>query len=200
MRHILRRVTALLAMLFVVAGLSTLAASSALATTAGNTSNIEPNRNATDAVLLAAVQRQAVLQPNATGRHICYAAHVEDIGWQQPVCDGAVAGTTGQGLRMEALDIVVSGVGGVCAAGHVQNIGWQAVTCAGDNANIVVGTTGQGLRLEALDISVSSGSVCADAHVQNIGWQGTVCASSPAYAMVGTTGQGLRMEAIELTV
>jgi uncharacterized protein YjdB len=193
------RVVASLAAMVLAAGLAMLVTPDALATPVGAAASLD-SPQARQAELDVALQRQAASHPNATGRHICYAAHVEDIGWQQPVCDGAIAGTTGQGLRMEALDIVVSGVGGVCAAAHVQNVGWQPVTCAVDNVNVVVGTTGQGLRMEALDISAASGSVCADAHVQNIGWQGWVCAASPSFAMVGTTGQGLRMEAVQLTV
>jgi uncharacterized protein YjdB len=199
----LQCVATLFATLLLAAGMSTLAASDALATTVGSVPNADANQNSAQArqvALSTAVQRHAIVHPNATGRHICYAAHVTDVGWQQPVCDGALAGTTGQGLRIEALDIVVTGVGGVCAAAHVENIGWQAVTCAGDNLNVIVGTTGRGLRMEALDINGNSGTVCAVAHVENIGWQSPVCAAAPAYAMVGTTGRGVGMEAVELTV
>jgi uncharacterized protein YjdB len=50
---------------------------------------------------------------------VCYRAHVQNIGWQtrdaDPAngrdanewCDGEVAGTTGQSLRMEAVRIYV---------------------------------------------------------------------------------------------
>jgi uncharacterized protein YjdB len=138
-----------------------------------------------------AIERQAALHPNLTDRHICYSAHVQSLGWQPPVCDGAVAGTTGRSLRLEALDIFVSGVGGFCASGHVEKQGWQPVSCEGDNVNIVVGTTGQSLRMEALEIT---------AHVQTQDWQPTVCASGPRFATVGTTGRSLRMEAVRLTV
>jgi len=152
------------------------------------------------ASLAAATRHVAAINPNDSARHICYSAHVQDIGWQPTVCDGAVAGTTGQGLRIEALAIETENVGGFCAQAHVQNIGWQAPVCENDGIVGTVGTTGEGLRMEALIIGVNSGQVCADAHVENIGWQGTVCATSPARAQVGTTGQGLRMEAITMTV
>ncbi|MDP4147168.1 MAG: hypothetical protein Q8936_22280 [Bacillota bacterium] len=36
-----------------------------------------------------------------------YQVQVEDIGWQTPVQDGAVAGTTGQNLRVEAIRIFI---------------------------------------------------------------------------------------------
>ncbi|MFL6125118.1 hypothetical protein [Actinophytocola sp.] len=197
-----RRMAALFVLIMSMTGLYALVTPNAFATS-GGTAHISGgygSTNSRQAALVAAVRREAVLHPNASDRHICYAAHVENIGWQQPVCDGVTTGTTGQGLRMEALDIVVSGVGGVCAAAHVENIGWQPVTCAGDNINVMVGTTGRGLRMEALDISVSSGTVCANAHVENIGWQGSRCASTPSFALAGTTGQGLGMEAVQLTV
>lgn len=53
----------------------------------------------------AATARQRALTPNA--RVVCYAAHVQDVGWQSTVCDGGVAGTIGQSRRMEALRIWV---------------------------------------------------------------------------------------------
>jgi len=65
--------------------------------------------------LTKALQQQATAEPSATARQICYAAHVQNIGWQGQVCNGAIAGTTGLGLRIEALGIAVSGVGGICA-------------------------------------------------------------------------------------
>ena len=138
------------------------------------------------------------------GRHICYVAHVQNIGWQSWVCDGAEAGTTGMSLRMEALAIATSPAAGpVCADAHVQNIGWQGWQCARRPLRVVtVGTTGESLRMEALSLMLPSGdgtsasTVCATAHVQNIGWMGQVC--GPAVT-VGTTGQSLRMEAVEIT-
>lgn len=133
----------------------------------------------------------------SVGRHVCYDAHVQNIGWQGWVCDGAVAGTTGMSLRMEALAIYTVNVGGICADAHVQNIGWQGWTCASDGHSLVVGTTGLSLRMEALALLPSTGTTCANAHVQNIGWQGWAC--GPAIT-VGTTGMSLRMEAIQITV
>lgn len=197
-----RRITALFVLILSMAGLYTLATPNAFAESTviapGNAT--QPHTNDMHAALATALRREAREHPNQNGRHICYAAHVENIGWQQPVCDGAVAGTTGQSLRLEALDIAVSGVGGVCAAAHVQNTGWQPTTCVGDVTDVYVGTTGQSLRMEALAIRVASESVCANAHVQNVGWQGVRCAGAPNYVVVGTTGQSLRMEAVQLGV
>jgi hypothetical protein len=144
--------------------------------------------------------KQAQRHDPAERRHICYAAHVQDTGWQTPVCDGAVAGTVGRSLRMEALAILVFDVGGVCAAAHLHDGGWEPRRCVGDSEELIVGTTGRSQSMEALAISVSTGFVCADAQVQDIGWQGERCARDRETAVVGTTGRNLRMEAVKLTV
>ncbi|MFG2721482.1 polysaccharide deacetylase [Streptomyces sp. NPDC048416] len=146
--------------------------------------------------LKAATSRaRAALAPNA--RVICYAAHVQDIGWQAAVCDGAVAGTTGQSRRMEALAVSTSGVGGVCADAHLADIGWQGWACGSDGQVVTVGTTGQSRRMEALGVQVGSGSVGAQAHVEGYGWLSSV-SGNPVYA--GTTGQSRRMEAVRIWV
>jgi uncharacterized protein YjdB len=43
----------------------------------------------------------------APGTRICYRGHVQNIGWQGEVCNGATAGTEGQNLRLEAFQIRV---------------------------------------------------------------------------------------------
>ncbi|MFF4185120.1 polysaccharide deacetylase [Streptomyces sp. NPDC001691] len=143
----------------------------------------------------ATTRARASLAPSA--RVICYAAHVQDIGWQSAVCDGSVAGTTGQSRRMEALAISTSGVGGVCADAHLADIGWQGWACGRDGDVVTVGTTGQSRRMEALGVQVGTGSVGAQAHVEGYGWLGSV-SGNPVY--VGTTGQSRRMEAVRVWV
>jgi uncharacterized protein YjdB len=140
------------------------------------------------------------LAASSPGRHVCYRAHVAGIGWQAPVCDGATAGTTGQNLRIEALNIATAGTDGTSAAGYVQNIAWQSWTSAATQSNMTIGTTGQSLRLEAFSLRVGTGAVCVQAHVQNIAWQSKVCASAGNSVTAGTTGQSLRMEAVRITV
>ncbi|MBR3131767.1 peptidoglycan-binding protein LysM, partial [Candidatus Saccharibacteria bacterium] len=39
---------------------------------------------------------------------IYYRAHVQNIGWQDWVKNGELAGTSGQSLRLEALEIKIS--------------------------------------------------------------------------------------------
>ena len=80
-----------------------------------------PKRKPADTAA-AAIARLNASDP---GQHICYRAYVTDIGWQHPVCDGAMAGTTGQSRAIESLNIAVYRVGGVGANGYDQNTGWE---------------------------------------------------------------------------
>lgn len=117
-----------------------------------------------------------------------YTAHVQEEGWQDMVGDGATAGTTGQGLRLEALRFVFPGQE---ARGHVQDLGWQAWQ-AGDSTQI--GTIGKSKRLEAVQVSSTNpgAAIECQAYVQNIGWMPRV----PDGQVCGTTGKGLRLEAV----
>jgi hypothetical protein len=74
------------------------------------------------------------------GAHVCYQAHVQNVGWQGQVCDGQLAGTTGQSLRMEAVSIQLINAPGwsICYAAEVAGSGWQVPECNGGQA----GTTG----------------------------------------------------------
>lgn len=118
-----------------------------------------------------------------------YAAHVQNLGWQDAVSDYDVAGTTGQSLRLEA---IAFGFIGQTARAHIQDSGWQDWR-SGDTT---VGTTGQSLRMEAVQIksTIPGQEVWCQAHVQNLGWlppvgDGEVC---------GTTGKALRLEAVSI--
>jgi uncharacterized protein YjdB len=81
--------------------------------------------------------------------NICYSVHVQDIGWQGARCNMDLAGTIGEGRRIEAI-IIARSSGGVCYSAHVQSVGWQGVRCN----NEVAGTVGQGLRMEALRVAI----------------------------------------------
>lgn len=134
---------------------------------------------------------------------IATTAHVQDTGWQPESAQGTVAGTTGQGKRLEAVKISVKAPDGTTYAdsdvryrAHVQNVGWQQWVSGGQ----VAGTTGRSLRLEALQIELRDGSDLARdyevwyrAHVQNVGWMAWT-----NQGPVGSTGRGLRLEAIEV--
>lgn len=124
-------------------------------------------------------------------------AHVQNKSWMgaKSINDkGTIIGTTGQGLRLEALKFTISGASGAvqCQA-HVQNIGWQNI------ANNTAGTTGRALRVEAIRLALIGElsqwyDLSYQAHVQNKGWMDWVSNG----AVAGTSGQALRMEALNI--
>lgn len=132
---------------------------------------------------------------------VSYRTHIENEGWNIPVTDGAMSGTTGLGLRMEAIEISLLELNGLNIAmeyqAHVQNIGWQPLKSDGQTA----GTTGESLRLEALRIRLvgtdaKKYTIKYRVHVQNIGWQ-LWCKDGET---AGTEGVALRAEAIEIVL
>lgn len=125
-----------------------------------------------------------------------YSSHVATIGWMPSVTDGAISGTTGRALRMEALRLDVNSnayTGDIQYRAHVENIGWQPwVTSAS-----MIGTTGRALRMEAFEIKLTGDlaahySIRYKAHVEGIGWQDWVSNGATA----GTSGQARRVEAV----
>jgi hypothetical protein len=146
-----------------------------------------------------AVSRLAARSP---GRHICYRAYVVGVGWQLPVCDGAVAGTTGQNRGIEALDIAVSGVRGTAANGMMQKTDWQTSVwpSAPDQVDLVIGVPGGSQAMRGFAINVGSGTVCQNAHVQNEGWHGRQCDKPGGYIFGGTLNSALWLEAVQFTV
>lgn len=140
----------------------------------------------------------AVKADTTSSPGVAYQGHVQNIGWQPAVSDGAIAGTQGQSLRMEAIKInlvnapVDAHIHYKC---HVQNIGWMDDVEDGYEG----GTTNQGLRLEAIKISLENlpaYSIQYRVHVQDIGWMNWVTDGE----MAGTQGQGLRVEAIQIRI
>lgn len=125
---------------------------------------------------------------------IDYRGHVQNQGWTETKSDGETAGTTGQGLRLEAL--IVESEYRLRLKAHVQNIGWQDWVGRGE----VAGTEGQGLRMEAFRIELldtdTGKHVWYRVHVENVGWTDWAIDG----AIVGSVGESLRMEAIEIQI
>ncbi|MGB7817352.1 MAG: CotH kinase family protein [Ornithinibacter sp.] len=129
-----------------------------------------------------------------------YSGHVQSIGWMPTVTNGDVAGTTGKGLRMEALKLKVTSEqfsGDIQYRAHVEKIGWMPWT----DSSEFIGTVGKGLRIEAFEIKLTGEqaaeySVRYQAHVQGIGWQSVRSDGQTA----GTTGQAKRVEAVKVTL
>lgn len=133
------------------------------------------------------------------GQSITYQAHVQDQGWLAAVQDGVQAGTTGSGLRMEALRVDLSALpeqyagSGLDMGAHIQNYG--DTPAAGD----MIGKVGESKRVEAIWMSLT-GTLAADydvyyrVHVQDIGWMGWACDGAHA----GTAGLSKRIESVQI--
>lgn len=130
--------------------------------------------------------------------HIKYRTHVQYKGWQDWKMGPNMAGTSGEGLRLEAIQINASNLPkGVTLKyqTHIQNIGWQEWKTNGE----IAGTSGKGLRLEGIRIKLEGTteySVVYRTHVQNKGWQDWCYDGETS----GTFGEELRLEAIEIKI
>ena len=123
-------------------------------------------------------------------------AHVQGVGWMASVGSGKTAGTTGRGLRLEALRFSLAGPrvpGGIEGSAYMQGSGWQ------DWRSGEIGLTGQGKRVEAVKLRLTGDA--ADtydlyyrAYVQNGGWMAWTSSGEAA----GTKGLATRMEAIQV--
>ena len=130
--------------------------------------------------------------------HIKYSAHVEDIGWQDYVEDGAIIGTVGKSLRVESLKIQLKNVPSTAHIKYrvyVDGKGWTNYAQDGGQA----GTTGQKRMIEAIQIEIEGldgYTIEYQAHVQNVGWQSWASNGMSA----GTIEQGLRVEAARFRI
>lgn len=129
--------------------------------------------------------------------HITIQAHSANVGWQDPVREGASVGVTGKSLSLQAVRAIVSGPvsGDIQISSHVSNIGWQNWV----NGGTISGTTGKNLPIEAIRIKLTgeladSYSVYYRVHSAEYGWLGWAHDGSDA----GTVGTALQAEAIEI--
>jgi hypothetical protein len=118
---------------------------------------------------------------------VCYQAYVQNQGWQPQVCDGDVAGTVGQGLAIQALQITAPGRS-ICYRVHVLNGGWLPSVCDG----AVAGNIGQ--AIDGLKVSTSTKHVQYFGQFQNMGWTGPVADN----AKLGPFG--LQLESVVIQV
>lgn len=126
-----------------------------------------------------------------------YRTHVQDIGWQDWVEAPRQNGTTGQGKKLEALEIQLDDIPnlGVSYSTHIENIGWTAPVVS----NQVTGTTGENKAIEAIQIQLYGDEapnydIWYSLYVEDYGWlqwtkNGNIC---------GTEGGGLQAEAIRI--
>jgi uncharacterized protein YjdB len=136
--------------------------------------------------------------PSPAAPVIFYKIHAQDIGWQDYVSNGEVAGTSGQSKRIEGIQIKLeNAVGGIEYSTHVQDIGWMDYVS--DDA--VSGTSGQSKRCEAIKIRLTGAAADAydvyySAYVQDTGWLGWAKNGEAA----GTEGLSYRLEAIKIVI
>ena len=131
-----------------------------------------------------------------TGK-VNYRTHVQQVGWQNFVSDGAMSGTSGRALRLEGIEIKLNSdiSGGIQYRTHVQRIGWQGWVSNG----AMSGTSGQSLRLEAICIKLTGKAaqtydVYYRVHVQQFGWLGWAKNGQQS----GSAGYSYRLEGIEI--
>ncbi len=130
---------------------------------------------------------------------ISYRTHVQTFGWQEPVTDGKMSGTSGLSKRLEGIEIAVSGNEslGIRYRTHVQTYGWQDWVYDGKMS----GTSGESKRLEAICIELTGEDkdkydVYYRVHAQNYGWLDWAKNGQ----MAGTEGYSKRLEAINIVV
>lgn len=143
-----------------------------------------------------------------------YRAHSQSVGWQDWVKAGEIAGTTGMGKRLEAIQIRLTGELAlkydVYYQVHCSRFGDMGWAKNGEKA----GTAGYSRAIEAITILlVEKGSTAApeqtgrsflsptekgvltyDSHVQTYGWLDAVADG----AVSGTQGESKRMEAFRM--
>ncbi|MGN0361642.1 MAG: C39 family peptidase [Bilifractor sp.] len=126
-------------------------------------------------------------------------SHVQNIGWMG--MSPMETGTTGRGLRMEAMKIRLNGgdlTGSILYRSHIQNVGWESGWAADGSMS---GTQGRGLQMEAVQIQLS-GDIAAyydvyyRVHIQNYGWLGWAKNGEEA----GSAGCSYRIEALQVVL
>lgn len=133
---------------------------------------------------------------------VTYRTHVQREGWQAWKSNGAMSGTSGKALRLEGIEIKLTGDTGLDLGveykTHIQKYGWESKW---KQEGQMSGTKGEAKRLEAIKIRLT-GSDAAKydiyyrVHAQSYGWLGWAKNGEEA----GTAGQGKRLEGIEIKV
>lgn len=138
-----------------------------------------------------------------------YRSHVQDLGTLAWVRDGQTSGTTGDALRLEALQIDVEALRKkkgysdvkIDALAHIQNVG--DVTYQNIGKNTIIGTEGESKRLEGLELQCTglpNGKVLKfQVHEQDKGWS-SVATADEIGAFRGSVGEKRRIEAVKIWI
>lgn len=140
------------------------------------------------------INREMLVQNAA----LSYQVAVENIGWQPWVNSGAVAGTEGKSLGIEALKLYGPNFkdgSGIQYNLHIEDIGWQGYRKNGEEA----GTTGQNKQAETIAVQLTgeaaaSYDVYYQAQCEDYGWLGW--AKNGEWA--GTSGGNRKLEALKI--
>lgn len=127
-----------------------------------------------------------------------YSTHVENIGWQEAVKNGELAGTTGQNKQVEAIRINLQYPeysGKIKYKSHIQDIGWQNYVSNG----AISGTVGRNKEMEAICIELTGEmaekyDVYYQVHSSEFGWLGWAKNGEKA----GSEGYARQVEAIRI--
>ena len=149
------------------------------------------------------ISKTGIKNPTVKGENstnIVYRSNVQKKGWLPYVYNGKVSGTSGESLRLEALQIQLRNQqfeGNIMYNVHVQNIGWQGWKINGETA----GTIGKDYRLEAIRIKLTGileteYDVYYRLHVQNVGWMGWAKNGEDS----GSAGYSYRVEGVQIVL
>lgn len=169
-------------------------------TQAGNYELTVEIKDARGSIATKTIENYQILKPEQDiSTH--YSTHIQNIGWQNWMQNGAVSGTFGKSLRLEGVQIYLTSKSNydlsVSYSTHIQNIGWQTP----QNAGYISGTTGKGFRLEAIKINLTGSDadlfdIYYQVHAENLGWLDWAKNSEES----GTAGFGYRLEALRVLV
>lgn len=131
---------------------------------------------------------------------VSYRAHVQNIGWQNTVKNGATAGTVGKNLNVEAVRLeILNGDANSTISYRTRGVGgaWRGWV----SSNAVSGTVGRNLATEAIEIKLSDElsktyDVYYRVHSEYFGWLGWTKNGASA----GTEKYGYAIQAIQVKI
>lgn len=131
-----------------------------------------------------------------------YRAHVQNLGWLDPVHDGMIAGTEGESLRLESLQINPPEGVELNVKLHIAFKGWVTYEGIkhGDSLEnqLVIGTVGESLQAEAIEFDVVKNDTGKELRYQvHIADYGTMNPIDAPYT-AGTVGISKAIESIRI--
>ncbi len=131
-----------------------------------------------------------------------YRTHIQTIGWQSWVSNGATSGTEGQSKRLEGINLHLVNDDELDIAveymSYIQSYGWESDWRTSDTLS---GTEGRAKRLEAIKIRLTGEDaelfdIYYRVHIQSFGWLGWAKNGENA----GSSGLSKRLEGIQIIV